>query len=590
MGKRKGQVVALGALSIAAFGICAPALAAEFRVGDADISFNNVVSAGLLIRAEKPDPEFAAPGNLQGGFASSNAFDDGSLNFSKGDVVSSTVKLFSELKVDFGDFGAVISGKAWYDYELAQGRQDHGSITSGYGSPRQLDDSDFANLARFQGVALLDAYVRGGVEVGDLPLELRLGRQVVSWGESTFIGGGINVINPIDVNAFRRPGAELKEGLLPVGMAYGNLGLTPKLSLEALYQFEWVPTEIDGCGTFFSTVDAVARGCDTFTLGTSADATATAVGVVTQRASDLKPEDGGQYGFALRYFWQDLDVELGAYFFNYHSRTPFIGAYKTTAANGGIPFIPGDPRGGNPRYVIEYPEDIQVYGASFATVVGGVSVSGELSYRPEQPVQFNASDILAAAVSGGAAVDTPLSGPWSQLGPGDLLHGYAELRQTRAQVTAFKTLPPMLGTAGITVIGEAGVEFLGNMPDDIRLGRSSVFGIAAHGGVCRETSAKKCENDGYVTDFSWGYRARAVFDYPDIYAGINAKPFLSWSHDLSGYSADGTFIEGRVGLGVGVDLDYQGYSVGASYTTFSGGEYNYGYDRDFFALNATARF
>jgi hypothetical protein len=61
---------------------------------------------------------------------------------------------------------------------------------------------------------------------------VRLGKQVVSWGESTFIGGGINSINPIDVSAFRRPGAEIKEGLIPVNMFYVSQSLTENLSAE----------------------------------------------------------------------------------------------------------------------------------------------------------------------------------------------------------------------------------------------------------------------------------------------------------------------------------------------------------------------
>ncbi len=55
-------------------------------------------------------------------------------------------------------------------------------------------------------------------DIGDMPLDVRVGRQVVNWGEATFIQG-INVLNPIDVSAFRRPGAEIKEGLLPVSTA-----------------------------------------------------------------------------------------------------------------------------------------------------------------------------------------------------------------------------------------------------------------------------------------------------------------------------------------------------------------------------------
>jgi hypothetical protein len=65
---------------------------------------------------------------------------------------------------------------------------------------------------------------------------VRLGKQVVSWGESTFIGGGINSINPIDVSAFRRPGAEIKEGLIPVNMFYVSQSLTDNLSAEGFYQ------------------------------------------------------------------------------------------------------------------------------------------------------------------------------------------------------------------------------------------------------------------------------------------------------------------------------------------------------------------
>jgi len=41
---------------------------------------------------------------------------------------------------------------------------------------------------------------------------------VVSWGESTFIQGGMNVINPVDVSKLRVAGAELKEAFNGVNM------------------------------------------------------------------------------------------------------------------------------------------------------------------------------------------------------------------------------------------------------------------------------------------------------------------------------------------------------------------------------------
>ncbi len=50
---------------------------------------------------------------------------------------------------------------------------------------------------------------------------------------------------------------------------------------------------------------------------------------------------------------------------------------------------------GNSRYFIEYPEDIRLYGLSFSTTLpSGTAWSGEISYRPNAPVQINTTDIL----------------------------------------------------------------------------------------------------------------------------------------------------------------------------------------------------
>src|SRR5690606_384271 len=91
---------------------------------------------------------------------------------------------------------------------------------------------------------------------------VRLGRQVVNWGESTFLQGGINAINPVDVPAFRRPGAEVREGLLPVDLFYLSRSLSDNVTVELFYQLRWEATVLENCGTFFSTADVTARGCD----------------------------------------------------------------------------------------------------------------------------------------------------------------------------------------------------------------------------------------------------------------------------------------------------------------------------------------
>ncbi len=111
----------------------------------------------------------------------------------------------------------------------------------------------------------------------------------------------INSINPIDVSAFRRPGAEIKEGLIPVEHAvYVSQSLTNQLTVEGFYQLEWDQTVLDNCGTFFGG-DVAADGCTgNYTVGSPGIAplqsiaanrgqgfVVTREGVVVQRAATV---------------------------------------------------------------------------------------------------------------------------------------------------------------------------------------------------------------------------------------------------------------------------------------------------------------
>ena len=155
----------------------------------------------------------------------------------------------SDIEIRKGEFGALMRVKAWFDEALEDGkvrarqpgqqlqrRAARVSVRSRAGSfvppldgqlaeGAVLSDEGFEKEQKFSNAMLLDAYVYGTFDVGDTDLQLRLGRQVVNWGESVFIQG-VNQINPIDVPAARRPGTELKEVLLPVGMAYVNWGFS----------------------------------------------------------------------------------------------------------------------------------------------------------------------------------------------------------------------------------------------------------------------------------------------------------------------------------------------------------------------------
>jgi hypothetical protein len=624
-------------LLLASCALSVPAAAFEFNWGEIEGSFNSQISIGSSWRLEAQDPQLVTPGNRPGyGLASTSTGDDGNLNFDDGDIYSLILKGVHDLELRKGDFGVFVRGKYWYDKELVDGARPHGNSANFYTPNVDLEDSGFDSYAQSSGLELLDAFVYGTFYLGDAPLDLRLGRQVASWGESTFIQNGINVINPIDVSAFRRPGAEIKEGLLPVAMATMSIGLTNALSFDAFYQIEWEKTVIDGCGTYFSSADVAATGCNVVTLTNLLSDQVQMlpdVGLYITRRPDIEPSDSGQFGVSLRYFAEGLaGTEFGLYYMNYHSRIPYLGGY--TSANPAVPsssIPPGFPdplppfiplANGVDLGFAEFPEDIKLYGFSFATNLAGFAISGEVSYRPDFPVQINTTEILQAAVA---------YAPWSTVtsrviaaGFGNPASGYDLLPVTQAQVTFIRFFDQVLGASRLSLAAEVGANWVGSLPDQSvqRYGRSPIFGMGAFTPIplaalgiplpgdltCEgffppppldqvidpiipNSNVRNCTNDGYVTDSSWGYRIRGGLTYNDVFAGVNLTPSIAWSHDVSGYSPNSNFTEDAKALSVALQAEYLNrYTASMSYTTFSGGDYNTIKDRDFASLSFSVSF
>ena len=102
---------------------------------------------------------------------------------------------------------------------------------------------------------------------GSHPGELRAGWQVINWGESTFIQGGINAVNPVDVSVLRVPGSELRDAMLPVGAVKLSIKPSSNTSLEGFYQYAWEETKIDPVGSYFSTTDLAGGGATKVMLG-----------------------------------------------------------------------------------------------------------------------------------------------------------------------------------------------------------------------------------------------------------------------------------------------------------------------------------
>ena len=602
------------------------AQAVDFNFGENDdilLQINSQLDIGSSWRLEDPTNRVYSGLNRAGGLGSTTT-DDGALNYDKGDAFTTVIKGVHDIQLSKGNFGAFVRFKYWYDYELEKGDVAHGNSNNGYIKNTPLSDDGFDNTSKFSGIALLDAYVYGSFDIADTPVDIRLGRQVVSWGESTFIQGGMNSSNPFDVPALRRPGATLKEGILPVGMLYANVGLTENLSVEGFYQYEWEKTQIDGCGTYFASGDYFATGCDYITVKAN-DKYSFDTGIYAEQQADLEPDDGGQYGLAARYYSEALnDTEFGVYYMNIHSRLPVLNAIRTAVpaaiyASGGpapvpvefppnpnsspiiVPFATPGVGGAlspyNPAYNAEFPEDLKYYGVSFATNVGGTALSGEISYKPDTPIQINGPDLLNATLS-----ESPLfvsSANITAAEYGSEVKGWGAFDVTQMQMTAIHFFENTLGASRVTFIGEVGVILTDDIEDeDLRYGRNSSYGIgvlspAMPTGTCEVLLGAgqlqgDCADEGFVTESAWGYRMKAVFDYADAVAGISLKPSIYFAHDVSGYSPEPgqQFHEGRKTVGLSLEASYlQSYTATIGYNNYSGGSHNFAEDKDFISVN-----
>ncbi|WP_433766129.1 DUF1302 domain-containing protein [Pseudomonas putida] len=582
------------------------ARAVDFNIGEIQGSFDSSLSVGASWSTADPDKQFISNFNSQGvtgGESASRTTDDNRLNFKKGETFSKIFKGVHDLELKYGDSGAFVRGKYWYDFELMDEHRPFYDI----------DDSGRDRAAKSSGAMFLDSFVYHNYSLGDQVGNVRLGKQVVSWGESTFIGNSINSINPVDVAALRRPGAEVKEGLIPVNLLYVSQGLADNITAEAFYQLEWDKSVVDNCGTFFGS-DGVPQGCNDRlvvagldlppgvarnTGGNAAIAAGTDDAFIP-RLKDNDARDSGQYGLALRWYVPEAnDTEFGAYAMNYHSRNPYLSINQMTSAAGGV------TSARSVRYFIDYPEDIRLYGLSFQTNVSGVSLGGEVSYRPNMPLQLNTADLLSAATFGATSplITTGFAGRTL----GAEVNGYKRMPVTQAQMTATQFFDQVLGASRLTLVGEVGYNHINGLGkadgSDLRFGRSPAFGSgqlqgAAGAATCRGTAAgtpsasnpaQECNDNGFYTSNSWGYRLRGKLDYQNVIAGINLSPNLAWSHDVEGYGPN--FDEGSKAVSVGLDADYLNtYTASLSYTNYFGGDFNTNVDRDYVALSFGVNF
>lgn len=557
--------------------------AAEVPLGPAKLQIDSRASVGLSWRAESRDPKLVGIAN--GGKAFSTNNDDGNLAFDKGDLVASTFKLTSHGSIEWGNYGVFVRGSYLFDPTLYnQDFYDRGD----YGAGKEAPVSEYTRKQRKvrkhigNDPDLLDAYLFGSGRFQDRGFSWKIGRQKLEWGETNLIPNGLNSVGAVDASQLRVPGFELDEAFIPLSMVWASVDLPYRMSIEGFYQLNWDPTQPDVSGGYRSNSDYVGIGGTRANVGFGR-ANENTPGTSVPRGKDVQPDNGGQYGGALRIFLPQLnDTDLAFYAANYHSRLPVFSGTSSIA--------PQVNTGAN--YFIEYPEDIQLYGLSFNTTGPlGTALQGEYSYKVDQPLQIDDVELLLTGLGLPSQVNRDLGAASGQ----QYIRGWRrhDVSQLNLSVTRFFGNLPVLGYDQLLMGLETAGMFVHDLPDHNKLryegpGTFRPGYDAATDGPFRAallaSQGLQAQPGGYATAFSWGYKLLLRADYNNVLGRFKLTPGLRFEHDVNGVSPAPiiNFYDQRklavVSLTVGIGPALTG-EVGYT-ANFDGGQRNQISDRD----------
>ncbi len=319
-----------GCIALSCAAPCGTACAYDTNLGGWQVNIDTTLSSSVDVRTS--DRDYNLIGIANGGKVGTSNADNGDLNFAPGTPVAATQRITTEVQVKRDDYGFFARATGFYDPIADSERTDFQPFS------RAAERDIGADLR------LLDAYAFARPSVLGHAFDVRVGAQALNWGESTFIQFGINSINPLDATALRTPGSELRQGFLPIPVVDVRTDIGGGVSLEGFWQFAWTRSKLEPDGSFFSTNDTIS---DSGTYGNLSyvfpdnarsvygvdQAIGSVFGGSLPRSLDRHPTTLDEFGFALRKTFASLgDTELGLYFENYHSRTPF-GSFRTGSPN-----------------------------------------------------------------------------------------------------------------------------------------------------------------------------------------------------------------------------------------------------------------
>ncbi len=487
----------------------APAQAVELNFGDnSEVSGNVNFTLGYATSYRATDATSEAldvNNNLANGYTTVNYLSEARFP-DAGDRISNVFKLVTEADLSWRNYGFVGSVIQQYDTEI----MDEESVDF---------NGDAANWTRaaekYAGNKLdvLDAYVYGSFDVGNNPLDLRVGKQVINWGEGLFFGDGVASQVPLNINNLVTPGSELKEAYIGVESVYGQLGIGSSSSIEAYVQTNWRRAELPPHGTFYGD-DLVFRG------GTETDPL---LGVPL-RDADQEAGSTGQWGIAGR--TTIGDAEVGLYYSHYHETFPFF-----TVDTAGI----------SPFALAQFwPEDIDMIGASIATTVGPWSINGELAYRPNRPMFMSLGSL------------TTLGGTYT--------HNAEEHDSLSASVHGiWLGGPTVLGIDSQVVIFQVGADYV----------EGDLSNLAAHNSI---TDAASVDALAYGAAFEWTGTWQGIYPGTDLSLDLYLQHDINGNSHFWGNFAEGRTL-GAITASAAIGTDIEA-SLGYSWTDQDNSQYD----------------
>lgn len=565
--------IAAAASMVASGAACAADISGDTVKG----SFNSTFTVGAGMRAQKQD--CALVGDTRSACGSSaneaqwSAGDDGNLNYNKGDFFTAYLKGAHELVLRLPQDITFMARGSWLKDFKAQ-------------DTRRSDLSDDAKDQIVTNAQLLDLWASKQFALGEGSGRVRIGNQVVNWGESLFGLGGINATNAYDLQRLLVPGTQVKEAILPAPMINVAANLGGGVNAEAYLQHGWKRVRFAPAGAYFSVADYYDKGrrpvgfsTANFNLtGPDGINTTGGRGNLTQdqeaaamladgrsfpyqtAAGDITPRKSGQGGVSLHWKPQDSLVDLGAYYVRYHDQLPVL-EYNNAAAQLQWRFL----------------ENREVYGLSANTQIGNWALGTELSYRPKEAIAlsgcFNAGGPLDANTNGAAVGNCP---------------AWIDQKKFQWHLTGMLQLQPAEHKAVLDLLG-ADTAFLSTelvvihfpgMSANKRFTRTidgvavdqvaqAAYGIWLDPTRSTVQGAGTATSAGYVVDFNWTYDGKLI-------SGWQVTPGFTFSHSFHGDTPTflGNYLQGAKALNLYVLFNQNPavWQAGVNLATYFGGK------------------